>query len=87
MPIVSRELAVPMLFPLGDGDEFEKAREKVEELISSVGMNSGLSAESERQVLARFNAFGRSLVRTKPLSSRLRERRKVRCTIGRFDGS
>jgi len=60
-PIVSREVPAPTLFPLGDGDSFEEARAKVQDLIASGGENIGLPADSERQVLARFNAFGRSL--------------------------
>jgi len=61
IPIISREAVGPMLFPPDGADQFESAREKVQELISSGGIDSGLPPDSVRQVLARFNAFGRSL--------------------------
>lgn len=63
VPIISREIDMPMLFPVpdGGGDLFEEARLTVERLIGSGGLGSGLPVESERQVLARFNAFGRTL--------------------------
>ncbi len=68
VPIISREPVIPMLFPFDLVDQFENAREKVQELISSGGIDSGLPADSERQVLARFNAFGRSLGRDESIT-------------------
>ena len=68
IPVISREVAATTLFPVDGVDEFERAREKVQELISSGGMDSGLPQDSERQVLARFNAFGRSLGRDESIT-------------------
>lgn len=61
VPNILRESAMPTLFPPDGDDLFDQARQKVQALIASAGADSGLSAEAERQVLARFNAFGRSL--------------------------
>ena len=84
VPIVSREIATATLFPDAFEDEFEQAREKVQALIQSAGADSGLSFDSERQVLARFNAFGRSLGPDESTPSLRRGREKVLSTTAMF---
>jgi hypothetical protein len=63
VPVVSRLSDQPaMLFPTAaQPDWFDKARDVVERGIGSAGKGKLLPAELSNEILARFNAFGRTL--------------------------
>jgi hypothetical protein len=62
VPIVSRLLDDGLLFPLTPGpDWFDKARDIVEQGIAAASKGGVVPAELSKEILARFNAFGRTL--------------------------
>jgi hypothetical protein len=65
IPIVSRvsdEPSMKMLFPTPPApDWFDKARDMVERGIAAAAKGKQLPAELSKEILARFNAFGRTL--------------------------
>jgi hypothetical protein len=65
VPVVSRlsnEYAMATLFPVAAGpDWFDKARDVVERGIAAAAKGDPLPAELSKDILVRFNAFGRTL--------------------------
>jgi hypothetical protein len=65
IPIVSRVTApapTPLLFPASmSPDLFDMARDVVERGIAAAGRGTALPAELTKEILVRFNAFGRTL--------------------------
>jgi hypothetical protein len=64
VPVLERHTTTPQparLFPAGDGDLFEAARELLGQTIAAAQKGKGIPAEFPRDVLPLFNTFGRSL--------------------------